>query len=107
VHRLGGDDPSQAAGRRRPSSRAPPDDVAGAGQPEAVAVDRVDVVAGETRPDSTSSSVARFAANNEPTAPHPTMQIVVTRGLLRLDEPVEGGVEGIGTVPIPVRTARP
>ena len=52
-----------------------PDDVAGAGEPQAVAVDRVDVHSLRSNAQtSTSSSSARFAANSDPTAPQPTTQ---------------------------------
>ena len=52
-------------------------DVSRARKPQAVAVDRVDVILREVvGPDLASSSSDRFAANSDPTAPVPTTQIL-------------------------------
>ena len=60
--------------RRRPTTSPAPESRSPFG------VDRVDVLARDASNahTSTSSSCARFAANNEPTAPQPTMQILTS-----------------------------
>ena len=70
----GGSSAASAVARSRPTTSPAPR------QPQAVAVDRVDVVArrGRTPRPRRRRASPRFAANSEPTAPQPTMQTLIT-----------------------------